>query len=120
MPLESSPLLTDLYQLTMLYGYFRHGMQAPALFELFARKLPPGRNFLMAAGLAQLVEYLENLRFDAEELDCVRGSGRFDSRLHRVPGGAPLQRGRTRHARGGRSSSPTSRSSSGFPFMWNR
>jgi nicotinate phosphoribosyltransferase len=76
-PLESSALLTDLYQLTMLYGYFRHGMDAPAVFELFVRKLPPGRNFLMAAGLEQLVEYLENLRFGAEELDWVRRSGRF-------------------------------------------
>ena len=76
--LESSALLTDLYQLTMLYGYFRHGMEASAVFELFVRKLPPGRNFLMAAGLEQLVEYLETLRFDAEELDWVRRSGRFD------------------------------------------
>jgi nicotinate phosphoribosyltransferase len=78
MPLESSALLTDLYQLTMLYGYFRHGMDAPAVFELFVRKLPPGRNFLMAAGLEQAVEYLEHLRFGPEELDWVRRSGRFD------------------------------------------
>ncbi len=78
-PLESSALLTDLYQLTMLYGYFRHGMEATAVFELFVRKLPPGRNFLMAAGLEQVVEYLETLRFDAEELDWVQRSGRFDT-----------------------------------------
>jgi nicotinate phosphoribosyltransferase len=78
MPLESSALLTDLYQLTMLYGYFRHGMDAPAVFELFVRKLPSGRNFLMAAGLEQLVEQLEQLRFGPEELDWVRRSGRFD------------------------------------------
>jgi nicotinate phosphoribosyltransferase len=79
--LESSALLTDLYQLTMLYGYFRHGMEAPAVFELFVRKLPPGRNFLIAAGLEQVVEYLETLRFDAEELDWVRRSRRFDPAL---------------------------------------
>jgi nicotinate phosphoribosyltransferase len=78
LPPESSALLTDLYQLTMLYGYVRHGMDAPAVFELFVRKLPPGRNFLMAAGLEQVVEYLENLRFGPEELDWVRRSGRFD------------------------------------------
>jgi nicotinate phosphoribosyltransferase len=78
-PLESSALLTDLYQLTMLYGYFRHGMDAPAVFELFVRKLPAGRNFLMAAGLEQVVGYLESLRFGAEELDWVRRSGRFDA-----------------------------------------
>lgn len=77
-PLESSALLTDLYQLTMLYGYFRHGMEASAVFELFVRKLPTGRNFLMAAGLEQVIEYLENLRFGVEELDWVRRSRRFD------------------------------------------
>jgi nicotinate phosphoribosyltransferase len=77
--LESSPLLTDLYQLTMLYGYFRHGMRETAVFELFVRKLPPGRSFLMAAGLEQAVGYLESLRFDAEELDWLARSGRFDA-----------------------------------------
>jgi nicotinic acid phosphoribosyltransferase len=46
-------LLTDLYQLTMLQAYFGQGMNGTAVFEFFVRKLPPGRNFLMAAGLAQ-------------------------------------------------------------------
>jgi nicotinate phosphoribosyltransferase len=76
-PLEASALLTDLYQLTMLYGYFRHGMDAPAVFELFVRKLPPGRSFLVAAGLAQLVEHLAGFRFAEEELAWVARSGRF-------------------------------------------
>jgi len=61
----------------MLYGHFHHGMDAPAVFELFVRKLPAGRKFLMVAGLEQLVENLENLHFGAEELDWVRRSGRF-------------------------------------------
>ncbi|MGH8311450.1 MAG: nicotinate phosphoribosyltransferase, partial [Steroidobacteraceae bacterium] len=76
--MNSSALLTDLYQLTMLYAYFRHGMDAPAVFELFVRRLPSGRNFLMAAGLEQALEYLEDLHFDADELDWVNRSGRFD------------------------------------------
>jgi nicotinate phosphoribosyltransferase len=80
-PPESSALLTDLYQLTMLYGYFRHGMDAPAVFELFVRKLPPERNFLVAAGLEQLVEFLEGFRFGPEELAWVAQSRQFDSRF---------------------------------------
>jgi Nicotinate phosphoribosyltransferase (NAPRTase) N-terminal domain len=48
------PLLTDLYELTMLQAYFDSGMNDTATFELFVRALPPRRNFLMAAGLEQL------------------------------------------------------------------
>ncbi|MCL4799137.1 MAG: nicotinate phosphoribosyltransferase [Burkholderiales bacterium] len=75
----SSPLLTDLYQLTMLQGYYAAGMTAPAVFELFVRKLPPGRNFLVAAGLEQVLAYVERLRFDAAELEWIGKSGLFDA-----------------------------------------
>ena len=47
----TSPLLTDLYQLTMLQVYYEQRMTDTAVFELFVRKLPPGRDFLVAAGL---------------------------------------------------------------------
>jgi len=73
-----SVLLTDLYQLTMLQSYWKRGMTAPAVFEFFARKLPPGRGFLVAAGLELLLDYLEGLRFEDEELAWVRGCGRFE------------------------------------------
>jgi nicotinate phosphoribosyltransferase len=73
----ASPLLTDLYQLTMLQAYFEAGMTETAVFELFVRKLPPGRNFMVAAGLEQAVEFLEGLQFGAEELDWIRSSGIF-------------------------------------------
>lgn len=73
----SSPLLTDLYQLTMLHAYFKHRMRETAVFELFVRGLPPGRNFLLAAGLEQALEFLERLRFTPEELEWVEQSGRF-------------------------------------------
>jgi nicotinate phosphoribosyltransferase len=72
-----SVLLTDLYQLTMLNAYYAHGMTAPAVFEMFVRKLPPGRNFLMAAGLEQALDFLEHLRFGLEELEWVERSGKF-------------------------------------------
>src|ERR1019366_631456 len=48
-----------------------------AAFEFFVRKLPPGRNFMLAAGLEQLLEFLEQMRFGAEELARVEGSGLF-------------------------------------------
>ena len=73
----TSVLLTDLYELTMLQSYFVQRMNGTAVFECFVRKLPSHRNFLVAAGLEQVIEYLAALSFSAEELDWLRGSGRF-------------------------------------------
>jgi nicotinate phosphoribosyltransferase len=70
-------LLTDLYQLTMLNAYFARGMEAPAVFEFFVRRMPENRNFLVAAGLEQLIAYLENLRFDASDLAWLGSSCRY-------------------------------------------
>jgi nicotinate phosphoribosyltransferase len=75
--LRKSPLLTDLYQLTMLQAYFAQRMNDIAVFEFFVRRLPRHRNFLMAAGLEQVLQFLEDLHFTGEELDWVRKSGRF-------------------------------------------
>lgn len=74
---ESSLLLTDLYQLTMLQGYFERGMNDTAAFEFCVRKLPPGRGFLIAAGLEQVLDFLEQARFAPKELDWLRASRRF-------------------------------------------
>ncbi|HET6466713.1 MAG TPA: nicotinate phosphoribosyltransferase [Nitrospiria bacterium] len=74
---DSSVLLTDLYQFTMLQGYFDRGMEETAVFEFFVRKLPPSRGFLMAAGLEQSLKYLERLHFTPRELEWLAGSGRF-------------------------------------------
>ena len=74
-------LLTDLYQLTMLQTYHERGMQDTAVFELFVRKMPAGRSFLMAAGLEQALEFLEAAAFTREELDWLAGTGRFDRRF---------------------------------------
>lgn len=71
------PLLTDLYQLTMLQAFFDRGMDQRASFEFFVRKLPAQRNFLLAAGLDQVLQFLEGLRFSAGELDWLGGTGRF-------------------------------------------
>ena len=71
--MEPAPgaLLTDLYQLTMIQAYLDSGQTDTAVFEFFVRKLPPPRGFLMAAGLEQALELLENLRFTADELDLA-------------------------------------------------
>ncbi|HSN19227.1 MAG TPA: nicotinate phosphoribosyltransferase [Usitatibacter sp.] len=76
-PAEAGVLLTDLYELTMLQAYFARRMNGTAAFELFMRKLPAQRNFLLAAGLDAVLDYLLDLRFTAEELDWMRASGRF-------------------------------------------
>lgn len=77
----TSPLLTDLYQLNMIQAYLERGETATAVFEFFVRKLPPRRGFLLAAGLAQVLEYLTTLRFSAEELEWLARSGRFNRGL---------------------------------------
>jgi nicotinate phosphoribosyltransferase len=76
-----SPLLTDLYQLNMVEAYLDHGETKPAVFELFFRKLPARRGFLMAAGLAQALDFLQHARFSSEDIAWLRGTGRFTPRL---------------------------------------
>jgi nicotinate phosphoribosyltransferase len=77
MPLASSALLTDLYQLTMLQGYFEQGMEETAVFELFVRTLPAPRGFLLAAGLEQALDYLEQVQVTSDELQWLTQGGRF-------------------------------------------
>lgn len=74
-------LLTDLYQLTMMQAYLDEGLQPCATFELFVRRLPPGRNFLVAAGLEQALDYLESLAFDEDEIGWLAGQGGFSQAL---------------------------------------
>lgn len=102
-----SALLTDLYELTMAAGYFEAGKATEkAAFELTIRRLPRNRNYVLAAGLQQVVEYLLGLKFEAEEIDYLRGlpqfknaspdffdylrEFRFTGDLFAVPEGTPL------------------------------
>ncbi|MFF4622460.1 nicotinate phosphoribosyltransferase [Nonomuraea jabiensis] len=64
----SGGLLTDLYELKMAASYLRHGMTGQATFSLYARKLPPGRGFLVTAGLAACLDFLEAFSFDQDDL----------------------------------------------------
>jgi len=78
---SSSPLLTDFYQLAMMQAYHDSGMHEEAVFELFFRKLPTERDYLVACGLEQVLEYLEGLRFSEDDIDFLRRDGRLHDRF---------------------------------------
>ncbi len=65
-------LTTDLYELTMAAAYFDNGLHYPALFELFVRRLPEKRSYLIVAGMEQALDYLSTLRFTSEQIDYLR------------------------------------------------
>ncbi len=65
-------LTTDLYELTMAAAYFENGIRNRAIFELFIRKLPRRRSYLIVAGLEQALDYLSTLRFAADQIDYLR------------------------------------------------
>ena len=72
-------LLTDLYQLTMGACYVREGCDRKrASFELFVRRLPQGFGYLIAMGIAQAVEYLQNLHFTTDQIEALQATGIFD------------------------------------------
>jgi nicotinate phosphoribosyltransferase len=72
-----SGLLTDLYELTMAAGYVQNRFDARATFELFVRHPPRRRNYLVAAGLEQALDFLENVRFSNEEISYLRAQPVF-------------------------------------------
>ena len=78
---STSALLTDLYELTMAQAYLDQGMEEPAVFEFFVRKLPTHRNFLVVAGLEQVLAFLSELHFTKEELTWLDQSKRFSAKL---------------------------------------
>jgi len=99
-------IATDLYQLTMVAGYFERGMNHKSTFELFVRNLPERRSYLIAAGLEQAIYYLRKMRFTTEYLiylknlsvfknvsreffDYLRGF-RFSGDIYAVPEGTVI------------------------------
>lgn len=71
--MPAAALHTDLYQLTMMAGYVEAGLHADrATFELFIRRLPPHRAFVVAAGLASVLEYLETVAFSEADIAWLR------------------------------------------------
>lgn len=74
---EELGLFTDLYQLTMAQSYFDNRCFSPATFSLFIRNYPAQYGYFVAAGLATVVEYLEQVSFPCSALSYLRNSGRF-------------------------------------------
>jgi len=77
----TGPLTTDLYELNMVQAYLDRGEDKEAVFEFFVRRLPPRRGFLLAAGLEDVLTYLETLRFSSSEIDWLKSTGRFRGNL---------------------------------------
>ena len=65
-------LLTDLYELTMMQGYFKNPTDQTVVFDMFYRDNPCGGGFAICAGLEQVIEYIENLRFTDEDIEYLR------------------------------------------------
>ena len=71
-------LLTDFYELTMANGYFEHGLKDEiAYFDMFFRKVPDDGGFAIMAGLKQLIDYIDNLKFTDEDIEFLRNKNIF-------------------------------------------
>lgn len=96
-------MMTDLYQLTMMHGYFLNNMEDEAVFDLFFRK-PTGKSaYALMAGLDQAIDYIKNLSFDEEDIAYLRSlelftdefleylnTFRFTGDVYAVPEGTPV------------------------------
>ncbi len=71
-------LLTDLYELTMMQGYFKTGNQDSVVFDAFYRANPDNGGYAICAGLAQIIEYIEQLHFDSSDISYLRSLGMFE------------------------------------------
>ncbi len=72
-------LLTDFYEFTMSNGYFKNGMAERCVyFDVFFRKVPDNGGFAIAAGLSQIIDYIENLHFDDDDIEYLRSKNLFD------------------------------------------
>ena len=77
LPPEETGLFADLYELTMAQAYFRHSMFAPATFSLFIREYPPNRGYLVAAGLEDVLDFLEAMKFGPSSIAYLKSTGIF-------------------------------------------
>ena len=75
---QNLTLLTDLYELTMMQGYFETQENETVIFDAFYRNNPMDSGYAICAGLEQVIEYINNLHFSAEDLDYLRSLGIFE------------------------------------------
>jgi nicotinate phosphoribosyltransferase len=79
---QNLSLLCDFYELTMSNGYLRKGLdRKTAYFDVFFRSVPDGGGFAIAAGLQQVMEYIEDLSFSKEDLEFLRFKGSLTKRF---------------------------------------
>ena len=71
-------LLTDLYELTMMQGYFKEGQEDVAIFDAFYRKNPCGNGYAISCGLDSIIQYIKDLRFTYEDIAYLRSLGIFE------------------------------------------
>ncbi len=72
-------LLTDMYELTMMQGYFKNAhANVDVIFDMFYRRNPDGNGFSICCGLEQVIDYVENLRFNKDDIDYLSSLGIFD------------------------------------------
>lgn len=77
MAYQNLTLLTDLYELTMMQGYFNEKSNDTVVFDAFYRKNPSGNGYAITAGLEQIIDYIKNLSFTYDDIDYLRGLGIF-------------------------------------------
>ena len=101
---ENYTLLCDFYELTMGNGYFKSGMDSRiCYFDVFFRNIPDGGGFAIAAGLEQIIDYINNLGFDDGDIEFLRGKGmfceefleylrefKFTGDIYAIPEGTPI------------------------------
>ncbi|MBR5473845.1 MAG: nicotinate phosphoribosyltransferase, partial [Lachnospiraceae bacterium] len=71
-------LLTDLYQLTMMQGYFKENHTQTVIFDAFYRRNPSENGYAVCAGLEQVIEYINNLHFSEKDIEYLRNTGIFE------------------------------------------
>jgi nicotinate phosphoribosyltransferase len=74
---DNAAMLTDLYELTMIQAYYHEDLHGEAVFDLFSRRLPSSRNYLIACGLDDALRYLELIRFTNESIAYLESTGKF-------------------------------------------
>ena len=80
-------LLTDLYELTMMQGYYEKGQNENVIFDVFFRQNPCNNGYSVCAGLDQVIDYIKNLHFTYDDVDYLRGLGLFkEDFLHYLSG----------------------------------
>ena len=127
---QNMTMLCDFYELTMGNGYLRAGIgDRITYFDLFFRQVPDGGGFAIAAGLEQVVEYIQNLRFEREDIEYLRSRGifceefldylenfHFTGDVWAVPEGTPVL---VKYVPGCESAKPRHRSASAWRWVEN-